>query len=215
MRVEVNITIEDLIRFFAHQTKQAMPVRRSLVAYAVTALCVLAGGAFVFAAITDQESWLGAIVIGVSLGLYFIWHVWYWKTYPERTAKTLLARGYGRTLTGRHIVEILEEGVRHSGAFGDSTVRWGAIEKIEEDPDGAFIYVGPSAAIIVPRRSFSDDQTYQQFVDTARAHREAAPSFEASCPECGYDLTALSAGGCPECGWKREVAPEQSPPSPS
>ena len=192
-----------------------MPLRRSLVAFGVTGMCVLVGGGLLFAAILGDESWFAVILIGLTLPSYLIWHRWYWRRYPQRTAKNLLARGYGRTVLGKHTVEISEDGVRHSGAFGDSQIRWAAIEKIEESAHAAYLYVGQSAAIIIPRSPFSDEESYERFVDTARAYRDAAPSFQASCPDCGYDLSGLSAGGCPECGWKREVAPEQSPPSPS
>jgi hypothetical protein len=223
VRIEVDIGESDIIGFYAHELGETSRLERKVTLITVVVVCSFVGLAFSIGVLIGEPppgGWLGPIVTAVLLALFLIWHFWFGRTwyrvgYPTRVARNLLTKRYARTMLGKQTVEITDRGVQHTASSGHSDTKWHAIEKIEATGDGAYIYVGPSQAIVIPRKSFPDDQAYEEFIATARRFHEAAPGFESRCPDCGYDLTGLSSGGCPECGWKRQIVPEESSPSSS
>jgi hypothetical protein len=57
---------------------------------------------------------------------------------------------------------------------------WQEITRIEVTQRNAFFHCVPAAAHVLPRRAFATDQQFDDFVETARGHWEAARSAEGS-----------------------------------
>ena len=70
-----------------------------------------------------------------------------------------------------------------------STHKWIAIEAIHADAHHAFLYLGSTAAIIVPKRAFHSETHFKVFVNTARQFQRQAAEAEAQ-----RDASARSTG---------------------
>jgi hypothetical protein len=75
---------------------------------------------------------------------------------------------------GRHKVKLDESGLVESTAVGEARTFWRGVDRIEHDPNYIYIYTAPSAAIVVPRRSFNSVADAEQFLQFAVAARTAA-----------------------------------------
>ena len=68
---------------------------------------------------------------------------------------------------GRHKLKLDETGLVESTAVGESRILWSGVHRIEHDPDYIYIYTAPSAAHLIPRRSFNSENEAEQFLQLA------------------------------------------------
>jgi hypothetical protein len=68
-------------------------------------------------------------------------------------------------------VELLPEGIRHTGEFGTSLTPWSAIIDVINNKTAAYIYITSVAALIIPRRAFVNEASYDDFVGEVVKHR--------------------------------------------
>jgi hypothetical protein len=74
-------------------------------------------------------------------------------------------------------VEISAAGLRYTGGTGESLTLWPSILDIAVTPEAAYLFVLKNSAHIVPRHAFTDEASFDRFVDVARAYwRPAAPA---------------------------------------
>jgi hypothetical protein len=77
-------------------------------------------------------------------------------------------------LTGKHNITITPNAIIDSSDTGDSKTYWGAIERIETTDQYVFILSLGSGPYITPRKAFSDDISFKQFIDLANIYHQGA-----------------------------------------
>lgn len=76
----------------------------------------------------------------------------------------------------RQRLELSAEGLKWSGAAGESTTRWSAFSDVVEDAQAAYAYMTSVQAYIIPRRAFADGAAFERFVATIRRSCKTAPA---------------------------------------
>jgi hypothetical protein len=74
---------------------------------------------------------------------------------------------------GRHKLRLDETGLVESTAVGEARILWSGVDRIEHDPDYIYIYTAPSAAHLIPRRSFTSENEAEQFLQLALSSAKA------------------------------------------
>jgi hypothetical protein len=74
---------------------------------------------------------------------------------------------------GRHKLKLDETGLVESTAVGEARVLWSGVHRVEHDPDYIYIYTAPSAAHLIPRRSFSSENEAERFLQLALSSAKA------------------------------------------
>lgn len=75
---------------------------------------------------------------------------------------------------GKHKVVLSDAGLVESTAVNESSTTWQGLDRIEQNTDYLFVYVGPIQAIIIPKRAFKDAAATEAFVEFIRTKKQAA-----------------------------------------
>lgn len=151
VQLEYTLATEDHVAFNAHAALTSRPLRtqatrtRAGGAVLVAALLVLLTGVL-------RQDWVGGAAAGVVAAV-----VW-WFAFPRlngwvlgRTLRRLAAHdGLGSVGTVRLTID--DAGLREELAGTTSSVGWERVDRIEETDEHAFVFVGPLAALILPKR---------------------------------------------------------------
>ena len=178
--VEVTLTVDDLIAFAQHDAVSRGTAARGspwrwawvLLVFALVSFLALGSG-------MEGKPWLRLIPVwlGLLLALAFV----LWLLHP-RLAMSAIRRGIKQSVERGdldkalrpQLLQITPERLTQSSDDALSTNLWPAIEKIDVTEDHAFFYLTPMAAIVLPKRCFSDEHAFHDFVETARGYHRAA-----------------------------------------
>jgi hypothetical protein len=100
---------------------------------------------------------------------------------------------------GEQRIAISAEGIHRENVAGEETTRWSVITDVAEDADHLYLYAGPAAAYIFPRRDLSNGQQ-RAVASLARTHSTGHPSVFTAAPiprleRAAYILGATVVGG--------------------
>src|SRR6266849_2915512 len=150
-RVTYSVTDEDIFRFLVYHT---LHDPGSWCGFIVGALFL-----FVFTTSLVSTGFKGtrpsfAAMWGLVAALFFLLtYRWYLRLRARKGKHTLPGS------LGEHTVAISPEGLFTSTPLGEGTLKWAAFDRVVGTPDYLYLYVGKSAATIVPRRGFSSSTT--------------------------------------------------------
>ncbi len=91
----------------------------------------------------------------------------------RKSLKRTVARNYSQgsnKLTGKHKISITPDALTDITDIEESTTRWNAIEWIASTDQYLFMTVRGSGPHIVPRRAFTNEEAFKQFVDTVNTY---------------------------------------------
>lgn len=180
MEVEYEITPDDLYSFqwrAATRSRMAKRARRKAYLYLLVSFLVLA----LLPAIgpdgldLSRTSFMWIVVAFPVVASIF------WLLDRRQTRRAILEllqqEKPGRGQLGAHKISLNETGLLESTVVGESRTSWGGVHRIEEDQDYIYIYTGPIAAHIIPKRAFSSLQEAKSFYHLASASRQAAQTL--------------------------------------
>lgn len=87
-------------------------------------------------------------------------------------AISLFSRRRGNILT-EHTLQITDEGIVEQTSQTRHETRWPGVQKLGVTPRHLFLYLGPSAAHVIPRRAASDEAMWQRIVAACRTRHAA------------------------------------------
>ncbi|MBN1160911.1 MAG: YcxB family protein [Dehalococcoidales bacterium] len=79
-----------------------------------------------------------------------------------------------KILTGKHNFSINPNMIIDNSEMGDSKTYWGAVERIESTNQYLFLLTQGSGPYIVPRKAFSDDSSFKQFIDLVTLYHQTS-----------------------------------------
>ena len=71
---------------------------------------------------------------------------------------------------GRHRISLDENGLTESTAVGESRVSWAGIDRVERTADAVLIYPTPTAAHMIPKRTFRSPEDQDSFVELVQSY---------------------------------------------
>jgi hypothetical protein len=121
---------------------------------------------------------VGLIVVALFIGGALV--LLSWLTRPTMTrfaARRRFRDGTFGAYTKPQKVEISAEGIRFTGAAGESLTPWSAVVDIAAEPNAIYFLVTSLSAYIVPRRAFSTVADFNGFLRSARQYRASAENL--------------------------------------
>jgi hypothetical protein len=161
--ITCDIGIDDLVAFAEYHSARSPAVRRSyywsVATGALAVLVVLWVWGF-----RETGGWAGAAVALVGWVVYLNWRT---RTGNRRYYRRVYSEGANRGLLGKHRLSADAQGLRVATDVTDSRTRWSGVDRIEEAPGLAFIYVGSMNAYTVPEARVVEGD-FREFVDAVR-----------------------------------------------
>jgi hypothetical protein len=75
---------------------------------------------------------------------------------------------------GPNHIGLSSDGARLEGPKGQSLVYWSAVKHLVETKSRLFLFIGPSNAIVIPKRAFADQAGFEAAIGEAKAHLNAS-----------------------------------------
>ncbi len=98
----------------------------------------------------------------------------YFRSAVRKQSERALAGGANLGLVGPRRMHVAPEHLVVEAPLFDARIRWPAIERIEDDADGVYVYTSNISAHAIPRRVFASTADFERFVALARRHQERA-----------------------------------------
>jgi hypothetical protein len=106
------------------------------------------------------------IVMGIAWILFL--PAWY-RSSVRRSVHKTATEGLCRGSVGPHELCTTENGITITNRVMRSDVSWGGVEGVVEEPDYLYIYLGPNAAQVIPKRALTSEQA-RELVQIIRGH---------------------------------------------
>ena len=176
MEVEYELTPDDLYAFQFRAVEKSPIVKRTRRnAYIALLLAVLI--LTVLPAIGSDGFDPSRLSLGFFFGFFGLVAALTWFFDRRMTRRGILdfikQEKPEKGLIGRHKVKLEETGLVESTAVGEARTSWRGVDRIEDDPDYIYLYTTPSAALVIPRRSFNSVADADQFLQFAVARKSA------------------------------------------
>ena len=171
MDIEYDISTDDLVAFHLHQNEHSLAFRGCRWGFQLFFGLLTAAGSVVYFIVGDNlmaAVWLVAALLLVALAPRVL------RGSIKRQIVRLYRRGKHRRGVGTHRLSLLPEAMVDSIEESESRVLWSDVSKIAATDEHLFLYTGAETAIVVPRRAFSDEAGWAEFVETARQYRTGA-----------------------------------------
>ena len=152
-RIVYDLTPDDHVAFQAHASL-AIPENRSQIAQGrlwgalLIAVVTLVMGLALF----DVGPVVSVVLAGLAALTWWVVSPWTLRRAVRRSVERI-ARTSGLGLLGPASLEADEVGLREECAGVVNTAPWASTLRVVETPTHGFIYVGPLAAVIVPKRA--------------------------------------------------------------
>ncbi|HWV75699.1 MAG TPA: YcxB family protein [Isoptericola sp.] len=165
MQLEYRVQADDYLAFNLHVMRTSRVFRAQAARQRVVAAATSTVIALVVVGVATGE-WVGGVLTAIVAGAGA------WCTLPrlhrrhvERTLRRL-AVGDGLGPSGDVRLTIDDHGLHEALAGTLTTLTWDGVERVDETEHHAFVFSGPHAAIVVPRRA----ERMPELLDAIRAH---------------------------------------------
>jgi hypothetical protein len=174
MKIAFDLTKEDLIAFNLHRQQSSSTLRRQR--RLVAGIFVVTG--LVIAAFLLRHPFPSELsVCWMAVAVFLLTPLFLPGSYRRNTIRLvgrLIDEGRNRSLLGRREITMTPVDLCAASELRSTTVRWKAVERIEEDLQYLYIYVSSLEAIIIPRRAFAGDSDFEAFAAGVRKHWQAS-----------------------------------------
>jgi hypothetical protein len=167
-RVEFEVTEADVLRLFDHYVRTS-PTSRRLRLLVLVASSLVAAALIAYTLQPRADAFIQAAVGGGILAIILVWG----GPFFNRSVWRRSIREAKRTLLGKRILSIDDDGILSSSSDSESRIRWSAINRIDNDADHIFLMLG-GGGIVVPKRAFTSASQSDAFVKRAQELRELA-----------------------------------------
>lgn len=161
-RLSFDITLEDIVVWNRFHLANS-PTYRRTVFWSTWGFAIVIAGILVFWAMLKNEPAFAIFGI-VWGGLYLLYAKYKVKRNIENFTRKMYSEGENKGTLGPHTLRITPEGLVEASDSGESTTYWSGIERIEEVPGYAFVYIGAMLAHVIPEAHVTEGD-FRAFVD--------------------------------------------------
>lgn len=168
--LEYELTSDDYLAYNIHTLAVSEAGRRQRLNYrlVLSVVAPLLSGLVIGFGLGDL---VGGLVVAAFTGaiLWFISPGMWNRAVRKSVARMATRDGLGNP--GQHRLVLDDDGLREETANGVSSQSWQGIERVDETPEHAFIYFGPLAAFVIPKRI--GEAAVAEFLTQVRSRIEA------------------------------------------
>lgn len=167
MRVNYNVGIDDMVAFNRYHIRNS---RSMQFWYRVGYLWGVFIGVAIALAFSSWDVWPRvALVAGFAVIYGIIYRLNYYR-WIDSGARKMIAEGKNKGILGDHTMTLSKDGLIETCDVGESRSTWGGVERIEEDDEYVYLYIGAYQAHVIPRRAFTSGADATEFIKVARAY---------------------------------------------
>ena len=163
MTFEYQTTAEDVIAFNLYHFQHS-PTAQRQAQIARAALSVFTGIVSFIVCIAITRGTLLPLVIVLALlagGFLFAIYPWLTRITLQKNVQGMLREGRSRTMIGLQRQTFTPEQITSSSEVSSATLSWTTIERIVSTDTHIFVYLSALSAIMLPRRIFQTDASFQ------------------------------------------------------
>jgi hypothetical protein len=163
MKLETELTIEDILAFNRYHSENSRFTKRSrnfisFLAYGIALLLVgitlvdLLRGKIISAVINIVFIFLLVTIARGKFTRYII----------DTQVRSSFKEGKNKGLVGHHEITISDDTITEESDSGSCTTKWGSVERIIRTEKYIFIYISSFSAFLIPRRFLETDAAYNE-----------------------------------------------------
>lgn len=171
MKIYYTVKEDDLVTFLLFLNKTSKTMKKQQRARMVIIFIVSILYLFVLTGIPESfDHFIKEFIKALPYWLVFFL-IWYalrrirYKTSVKSRVKKLLQDESNQGILGKDSMEITDKGLKVTNEHRNATVNWESILKIENQPGHYFIFDSDISALIIPKRSFEDEDSLTLFID--------------------------------------------------
>jgi YcxB-like protein len=176
MKVETEITLEDLVAFNRYHIENSRFVKRrwdfvKYLGYGValfsvgSALLHILQGKILSAVISIIIAFLLVTIVGSKLRQYI----------TDIYAKGMYKEGKNKGLIGHREITICDDAIVEESNSGTHATKWQSVEKVIKTEKYIFVYASSVSAYLIPRRIFVNDTAYDELYNLILSKKDIIP----------------------------------------
>jgi len=171
--VRFELTPEDLVTFSMYTTANSKATRQSVRGLGIAGTFAVLVPLFWCTALVHMTrlEGTGRMLLGMavtsSLLVSWLGFVFTYLWTAGRHKQNFYSRPENANAIGSRTVRLFPDYVKLASPTSESTTSWRGITRIERHPAALYLHTSEHAAIIVPKRAFSEDALYEQFAKVA------------------------------------------------
>lgn len=169
MNLKYELTKEDYLAFNLHYIKHSATVRKMLFMQRFPMPVIFLAVPFALWITTGEfpiELFLGFLLLSAAWVVFYP-KFFYW--YTMRNVNRALNEGDNSNMLGPHEFHASEEGFIEKNQAEERKVNWSGIDRVEENEHYYFLFFSSVGAYIVPKRSFPDKSSEEEFKHVLRS----------------------------------------------
>lgn len=167
MQIHYQLTIEDVLAFNQYHFRTSKRLRRSYYLSQVWMILGALAAAILWSKRGVSFRLLEFLIVSVVLVIFYRLYYAWWISH---SAKRLFTEGKNKGVLGNHIFAIDADGILEISDVGETRTVWSGVERIEENDEYMFLYVGSFHAHIIPKRAFMSENEASRFFQLAQAY---------------------------------------------
>jgi YcxB-like protein len=175
MKIETEITLEDLLAFNQYHNENSQFIKRRLdfLKYLMYGFALFAIGNALLKILQGRIHSAIIEILFASLFLAISWSKS--RRYISNIyAKGMYKEGKNRGMIGRHEIIIHDDEIVEENDSVSLAIKWKAVEKIIKTEKYIFVYISSVSAFLIPRRSFMDNIAYDEFYNLIVSKKDIA-----------------------------------------
>lgn len=188
LRIEFDFNKEDLYYFNIFATERNSLYKREVAVFKIIFIILLmmvgivyGTGLFFDMLIKDYSVYSAALVAFLWIALFTILAIITWfyflpklfRLHMNRRVRKFI-KDYNDPLIGRHTMSFNHKSISDSCDVAQESIKWNAIEKIEETEKHFFLMLSEIRAYIIPKKVFSDENQLEEFKETIKKYHQSA-----------------------------------------
>jgi hypothetical protein len=162
MHITFDVIPDDLLAFTAHHYEYSPAMRRSLRGMQIAGAAVILLSSLVLA--RTENSATHIVVGAVAAVVWIIGYPSYRRWSLMRYATRMFGEGSNNAVLGTHRLDLRDEGIACSSPNSESVVKWPAVERVVATDEYAFLYMGATQAMVIPRARVTEGN-FDAFVE--------------------------------------------------
>jgi len=174
MQVQFDVTLDDILAFNRYCIQRSPMYQRAYrtLLISMPLLFVLLAAVMTLAA--NSPPWfMWLLVVAMLVAWPVVFPRRYWKSLDEFVINTMKTSP-NRSMLGKHTLSLSERGLHSSSEVDESSMSWFGVERIEQDDQCIYLFIGATAAHVIPKRAFANAEQATEFHRTAKAFLEQA-----------------------------------------
>lgn len=169
MKLEFKITNKDYLEFNLFHMDNSDQFRKSLLVSRVLLTFIIIGVAFLAMHGNTERHLIGYTYFAVLWVLIMAFFNKGFRGVVKKRIEKMIEEGKNSGFVGNYVLTLSDEGINVITDNNVMKTKWVGIERIAENQDYIFIYVGAVAAYIIPANAFTDSNQKEEFKNTLNA----------------------------------------------